>query len=81
MSKLLSITEIAQSLGVSERTVYRLMIQGELHPFKMGKSWRFDQSDLDAYIARKREESAMKLQKKREAGELGEKLEEEEPAA
>ncbi|HTD20531.1 MAG TPA: helix-turn-helix domain-containing protein [Ktedonobacteraceae bacterium] len=60
MSKLLSITDVAQSLGVSERTVYRLMDQDELHPFKMGKYWKFDQSDVEAYLTRLRESSAKK---------------------
>ncbi len=60
MAKLLSITQVAQMLGVSERTIYRLMEQGELHPFKMGKSWRFDESDIDGYINRLREASSKK---------------------
>ena len=51
---LLSLKQIAQALGVSERTVYRLMEDGELHPFKMGKSWKFEQSDLDNYLDRLR---------------------------
>jgi len=53
----LSLTQVAQMLGVSERTVYRLMEQKRLHPFKMGKSWKFDQSDVDSYIQSLREAS------------------------
>ncbi len=51
---LLTLKQVAQMLGVSERTVYRLMEEGELHPFKMGKSWKFEQSDLEAYLDRLR---------------------------
>lgn len=47
---LLSLKQVAQTLGVSERTIHRLIEDEKLHPFKMGKSWRFEQSDLDAYI-------------------------------
>lgn len=51
----LSLTQVAQILGVSERTIYRLMSKKDLHPFKMGKSWRFEQADIDAYIQRLRD--------------------------
>ena len=51
----LSVTQVAQLLGVSERTIYRLMDKRELHPFKMGKSWKFEQADIDAYIQRLRD--------------------------
>ena len=54
-SNFLTLTQVAQMLGVSERTVYRLMEQKRLHPFKMGKSWKFDQSDVDNYIQSLRE--------------------------
>lgn len=47
---LLSLRQVSQTLGVSERTVYRLMEDGELHPFKMGKSWKFDQNDVERYL-------------------------------
>ena len=61
MAETLSLTQTAQRLGVSERTVYRLMEQGELHPFKMGKYWRFDAPDVEAYVTRSREASAKTL--------------------
>lgn len=62
MAKLLSVAEVAQFLGVSERTVFRLMKQNELHPFKMGKSWRFEETDLEAYISKLRQSSAKKTE-------------------
>ena len=49
---LLSLKEVAQQLQVSERTVYRLMDEQELHPEKAGKSWEFRQSDINDYIVR-----------------------------
>jgi excisionase family DNA binding protein len=60
MANLLNMKQVTAQLGLSERTVYRLMEEGELHPFKMGKAWKFDQSDLDAYVERLRQESEVK---------------------
>jgi hypothetical protein len=34
------------------------MEQNRLHPFKMGKSWKFDQSDVDSYIQALRDEAS-----------------------
>jgi excisionase family DNA binding protein len=57
---LLSLREVANMLGISERTVYRLMEDGELHPFKMGKSWKFEQSDIEEYLDRLRKTATKK---------------------
>jgi excisionase family DNA binding protein len=76
--------QVTQQLGISERTVYRLMDEEELHPFKMGKSWRFEQSDIDAYIERLRQETEVKRGRKRGTGASPEPTEEEQtedPAA
>lgn len=62
----LTLTQTAQILGVSERTVYRLMEKRELHPFKMGKSWKFDQADIDAYIQGLREAAKKNEQEPKE---------------
>lgn len=57
MAKFLTMRDVTQLLGISERTVYRLMEDDQLHPIKMGKSWRFEQEDIDAYIERMRQET------------------------
>ena len=57
MPNFLTLRQVAEQLGVSERTVYRLMEEEELHPFKMGKAWKFEQPDIDAYIDRLRQQS------------------------
>ena len=51
-SRLLNIHEVARYLGVSIRTVYRLVSSGELRAFKVGAVWRFSQQDLDAMLER-----------------------------
>ena len=50
--RLLNIHAVARYLGVSIRTVYRLVRRGELRAFKVGAVWRFSQQDLDAMLAR-----------------------------
>ena len=65
--KLLTTKQVQEKLGVSERTIYRLMDQDKLHPVKIGKSWKFEESDLDAYIDEQRKESARILEEKRQA--------------
>lgn len=60
MSDLMTMRQVKEYLTVSERTVYRLMDDGELTPFKMGKSWRFDKSDVEEYIERLRQQSQVK---------------------
>ncbi|MDZ7924044.1 MAG: helix-turn-helix domain-containing protein [Marinagarivorans sp.] len=36
---------------VFKRTVYRLAQKGEIPAFKLGGTWRFRRSELDAWIA------------------------------
>lgn len=43
----LSIGEAAGELGIVERTIYRYMELGYLHPVRIGKSWRFERSVLE----------------------------------
>lgn len=69
---ILSMKQVTEQLGISQRTVYRLMNEDKLHPFKMGKSWRFDQSDINAYIDDLRMESKVKRGRKRGASEAKE---------
>ena len=66
MEELLSLTQTAQLLGVSERSIYRLMETDKLHPFKMGKFWKFERSDIDAYIASERKKSKAEIERKRQ---------------
>lgn len=51
------IDEVAVMLGISERTIFRLIKDGKLKGFKAGREWRFDESDIDAYIQAQREEA------------------------
>jgi excisionase family DNA binding protein len=48
--QILTIKEVAEYLKVNERTIYRLAANAELPAFKVGNSWRFQRSELEAWI-------------------------------
>jgi excisionase family DNA binding protein len=46
--------EVLDYLKVNSRTIYRLIHRGELPAVRVGRQWRFRQSDLDAWLDRQR---------------------------
>lgn len=46
--------EIAERLKLSKGTVYGLLRAGELPAIKIGSQWRVSESDLDAFLRRKK---------------------------
>ena len=52
--RFLTIREVADELGISERSVWRLIEDNELPAHKSGSSTRVRRSDLDDYIERSR---------------------------
>lgn len=50
MKKNLSIEEVAEWLGVDDRTVYRLAQSGSLPGFKVGRQWRFSEDVLRSWV-------------------------------
>src|SRR3982750_1590807 len=49
---LLTTIEAAQALGISQRTLQRLLEQGALKGSRVGRQWRFRREDLEAYLRR-----------------------------
>lgn len=49
-SAILTIREVEQYLKVTERTIYRLAAARKIPGFKVGRMWRFRQTDIDAWI-------------------------------
>ena len=47
----LTIEQVARRFGVNVTTVYRLVQQGKLPAFKIGKQWRFRESRLEEWVA------------------------------
>lgn len=46
--------EVLDYLKVTPRTIYRLIRSGDLPAIRIGRQWRFRQSDLDAWLERRR---------------------------
>jgi excisionase family DNA binding protein len=50
--------EAADYLGVSTKTIDRMVASGALESYKVGRLRRFDRSALDAYLDRQRKAAA-----------------------
>ncbi len=50
MTKLYSAPEVASLLGVELDTLYRYARQGRISGLKIGKFWRFTESDIEAFV-------------------------------
>ncbi len=54
---ILTLKEIAEYLKLAEKTAYRLAAEGKLPGFKVGGSWRFQESDIEKWIAEQKSAS------------------------
>ena len=52
MAKLVTAKELSDYLKLSDSTIYKLALNGEIPGFKIGDSWRFD---MDEVLERLRE--------------------------
>lgn len=52
--------QVAEVLGVSKMTVYRLAEKGTLPGFRVGRNWRFMSVDVEAYLRSRRDHPAGK---------------------
>jgi excisionase family DNA binding protein len=53
--RLLSIKDVAEWLGVSERTVFRMMDNNEITGIKIGNRWKFKSDDIKAFVQRQQQ--------------------------
>ena len=53
-SELMTLPQIARYLGMAERTIYLWAQQGRIPAFKLGASWRFRKSEIDAWLETQR---------------------------
>ena len=51
---LMSLPDVARYLGMRERTIYEWAQAGRLPAFKLGVTWRFRRSDIDAWLETQR---------------------------
>ena len=49
-NKLLNIKEVADLLGVSEQTLYRMVKSRAITAYKILGSWRFKNQDIEEYL-------------------------------
>lgn len=49
--EILTLDEVAAYLKAGKRTIYRLAAANKIPAFKVGGTWRFRKSDIDAWIA------------------------------
>jgi excisionase family DNA binding protein len=49
--QLLTVSEVAEMLRVSDMTVYRLIKSGQLRALQIGKSYRLRDDDVDAFLS------------------------------
>ncbi len=56
--RVLTAAEAAEYLRVSRKTLYKLAAAGELAGRKVGRAWRFAESELKRYLRGKRRSEA-----------------------
>ena len=53
MRSIMNISEVANYLRVTTKTIYRLLKRGGIPAAKVGHSWRFDQATIDEWLRNK----------------------------
>jgi len=51
MTKIVTTKELAQFLRLTESTICKLVVAGQLPGFKIGDSWRFDMDEILQHIS------------------------------
>jgi excisionase family DNA binding protein len=46
--------EAAERLGITQRTLYRLIDEGQISAYKMGRVFRVKEADLEAFLEQSR---------------------------
>jgi excisionase family DNA binding protein len=46
----MSVSEIAEYLGVAAITIYRWLEKGQIPAHRIGKQWRFNQDSVDSWV-------------------------------
>lgn len=48
--EIMTIREVADFLRLTEKTTYRLTLEGKIPGFKVGGSWRFRRNEIEDWI-------------------------------
>ncbi len=65
--EIMSLSEAAIALDVSQRTLIRMRDSGEIPAFMIGKRWKFMKSEIKNYIRRQQEKDPTYLDRQYEA--------------
>lgn len=57
-TKALTLHQVLEQLQVSRKTALLLIARGKLRGFKVGRQWRFDPADVDAFVEAQKREAA-----------------------
>ena len=60
MAHIVTARELCGYLKLSDSTIYKLALNGELPGFKIGDSWRFDMDEVIEHIEAKKETVGVK---------------------
>lgn len=55
---ILTVAEVMDLLYVGKNTIYRLLNEGELNGFRIGRTWKIPRDNLTAFIMSRRAESS-----------------------
>jgi excisionase family DNA binding protein len=56
----MTVRDVAATLNVDEKTIYRLAQRGDLPGFKVAGAWRFQREDLQRWISQRKRFNAGK---------------------
>jgi excisionase family DNA binding protein len=66
--QLMSIRDVADFLKLNQTTIYAWAQQGILPGYKLGRTWRFRPSDIEAWLEERRNAEASKAVTEQTAG-------------
>jgi excisionase family DNA binding protein len=49
VSRVMTVRELSEYLGVHRTTIYKLLRKGDLPAFRIGSDWRFNAEDVDRW--------------------------------
>ena len=61
LEQAMTVKDVAAFLNVNEKTIYRLVIKGQIPGFKVLGSWRFQRRDIDLWIESKKQKPKFKI--------------------
>lgn len=56
--EIMTIREVADFLRLTEKTAYRFALEGKIPGFKVGGTWRFRKSKIEAWIEQQEKSAA-----------------------